>query len=150
WPSRMRAAATVGRLMPSPTNRITFFAFPPSAPRWAASAAPSRNHHCALSCSGCWMVGTATWMAVVLAGSTGDVFDGAVVAQAATSRAGARTRLADRSGKCGRMDSGPGSGGTEHYDAQLLHQLDRFVPLMWSPLVRRSAIVLFDPQLATR
>src|SRR5688500_7208366 len=56
----MRAPATVVRLMPSPTNRITFFARPFIAPRRAAWAAPSRNHQAGVSPSGCLIAGTST------------------------------------------------------------------------------------------
>ena len=45
----MREAATVVRLMPSPRNRMTFFALPDIAPLAAAWAAPLRYHHWGLA-----------------------------------------------------------------------------------------------------
>ena len=54
----MRAAATVVRLMPSPRNRITFFARPCIAPFAAARAAPLRYHQAAVSPCGCATSGT--------------------------------------------------------------------------------------------
>src|SRR5690606_38143891 len=60
WPSRMRAAATVVRLIPSPRKRMTFFARPDIAPLAAARAAPLRYHHCAVSPEGWVISGTST------------------------------------------------------------------------------------------
>src|SRR5687767_9451689 len=54
----MRAAATVVRLMPSPRNRITFFARPFIAPLVAARAAPLRYHQAGVSPAGCAIGGT--------------------------------------------------------------------------------------------
>src|SRR5690606_20166370 len=86
--SRMRAAATVVRLMPSPKNRITLRALPAMAPLAAAWAAPLRYHHSGVSPSGRVISGTATAVA-----TCGAVLEGAgAVAQAAGSRAQSSAR----------------------------------------------------------
>src|SRR5688572_20087640 len=98
----MRAAATVVRLMPSPTNRITFFARPAMAPRCAACAAPSRNHQAGVSPPGRWIGGTST----AIAGVREPPAVGAgvpVVAQAPT-RVVARARARMRDGGMGIGD----------------------------------------------
>src|SRR5690606_22348720 len=84
----MRAAATVGRLMPSPTNRITLRAVPCMAPLAAAWAAPWRNHQEALSPSGWRMSGTptATPAAAGVAAGVGAGAGRLVVAHAAAER----------------------------------------------------------------
>src|SRR5690606_3108203 len=74
----MRAAATVVRLMPSPRNRITFFARPAMAPLAAARAAPARYHHSGVSPAGRAISGTGT---CTVAGA-GGAWWAAVAAQA--------------------------------------------------------------------
>src|SRR5690242_9008204 len=72
----MRAAATVVRLMPSPRNRIRFFAFALPAPCACALAAPARNHQAAVSPAGRWIDGTSICAcagAVLLPVGAGDV-----------------------------------------------------------------------------
>src|SRR5690606_40163934 len=92
----MRAAATVGRLMPSPTNRMTFLAFPLSAPRAAACDAPLRNHHSAVWPSGRWTSGTATAgcgaVAAMVAGAVGMAAQAPSNAVVMQARLGARWR----------------------------------------------------------
>src|SRR5690606_21352622 len=80
----MRAAATVARLMPSPTNRMTLRARPSMAPRAAAWAAPSRNHQLADSPSGWRMSGTSTSGRATAGDAAAGPED--VLAQAATER----------------------------------------------------------------
>src|SRR5688572_6301437 len=99
----MRAAATVVRLMPSPTNRITFLALPDMAPRCAACAAPSWNHQPGVSSFGCAMTGTST--------ATAEAADGAWtpwLAQALASTVMASPVMAWERQACGSRDIGPG------------------------------------------
>src|SRR4249919_956157 len=89
----MRAAATVGRLMPSPRKRMTLRAWPAIAPLPAARAAPARYHQAAVSPSGWATVGTSMTCTAVGAGA------GACVAHAARKEAQvARAKARMRSG----------------------------------------------------
>src|SRR5690606_29436171 len=98
----------------------TLRALPSMAPRSAACAAPSRNHHAAVSPCGWVTAGTST-RGVDVAFSSG----GAVVAQAAASRVGTRTKQALRNrdiewlgeieGRRWIMPADCFTGGTSHH-----------------------------------
>src|SRR5690606_17672379 len=116
WPSRMRAAATVVRLMPSPRNRITFFARPRMAPRAAACAAPSRNHQAGVSSPGWRMAGTS--IAAMAGGGRGGgvrggggAGGGAGAARRGAGAGGGRARGARGGGAGGGWGGGGGGGG---------------------------------------
>src|SRR6478735_2017873 len=87
----MRAAATVGRLMPSPMKRMILRALGAPDARACAAAAPARNHQAAVSPSGRAIAGTT----ISAAGAAPVAPVGAgVLAQAAsvTIKAGVKAR----------------------------------------------------------
>src|SRR5690606_25616691 len=132
----MRAAATVVRLMPSPTNRITLRARPAIAPRLAAWAAPSRNHQAAVSPAGRSMAGTSTCR---LAVGPAALSRGCGVLTQPVSRA---EDNAEASSKGRRTRAGMETTwdrGTGDYAAPLLHPASgaRMAPRDHSPLAVR-------------
>ncbi|KFN41397.1 hypothetical protein N789_05845 [Arenimonas oryziterrae DSM 21050 = YC6267] len=85
--------------MPSPMNRITFFARACPAPRDCALAAPARNHQAGDSPWGRAMAGTVIGAVVVATAGAGDRETGVAAQPASPNTARRAIRKLDRMGK---------------------------------------------------